>query len=415
MLTWAFACVLFAALLAAAAFGASAAASATRHQSRMVWALAITISVAWPAVAQLLPREPVPSLSATSAVAPALGAAHALTAKMSPISAAVASGVALGFVCAWAAASLMLLHRLFRAQRLLGRMTSKASAVSLDGQRVLVSDEIGPAAVGVLRPRIAVPSWIADLDGSLRAMILRHELAHCTARDTLLLWLSELCIAAMPWNPAVWWQARRLRLAIEMDCDLRTLRNASDQTMYAQLLVLIAQRQSLHPSAPMIAAFDSHLQQRISAMRRPIASIRSPRVVLSAALAITAAIAACTPAFRNDVAGISASAQRDNRIYSEKEVATAVAVLPTAKAPQYPTELRASGLEGQLLAAFVVDTAGLVELTSFKASNSTDARFTDAVQAALPGFRFSPALLANGRKVRQQVVQPFMFALDAKK
>ena len=150
-------------------------------------------------------------------------------------------------------------------------------------------------------------------------------------------------------------------------------------------------------------------------MRRPDVSLRSPRVVLSAAFALTAAIAACTPAFRNDVAGISASAQRDNRIYADTQVATAVAVLAGSTAPQYPSELRAAGVEGQLLAQFVVDTTGLVEPGSFKASNSTDARFTDAVKAALPGFRFSPALLANGRKVRQVVVQPFMFALAAKK
>ena len=150
-------------------------------------------------------------------------------------------------------------------------------------------------------------------------------------------------------------------------------------------------------------------------MRRPIASFRSPRVVLSAAFALSAAIAACTPAFRNDVAGISASAQRDNRIYADTQVATAVAVLPESTPPQYPSELRTAGVEGQLLAQFVVDTSGLIEPGSFKASNSSDARFTDAVKAALPGFRFSPALLANGRKVRQVVVQPFVFALDTKK
>lgn len=58
-------------------------------------------------------------------------------------------------------------------------------------------------------------------------MILRHEFPHCTARDTALLWFAELSLAAMPWNSVLRWLAQRIRLAIEVDCDLRTLRSLS--------------------------------------------------------------------------------------------------------------------------------------------------------------------------------------------
>ncbi|UUZ52386.1 hypothetical protein LP419_22985 [Massilia sp. H-1] len=43
------------------------------------------------------------------------------------------------------------------------------------------------------------------------------------ARDPQLLGLALLVLVAMPWNLPMWWQLRRLRHAIEVDCDARVL------------------------------------------------------------------------------------------------------------------------------------------------------------------------------------------------
>ena len=64
-----------------------------------------------------------------------------------------------------------------------------------------------------------------------------------------------------------------------------------------------------------------------------------------------------------------------------------------------------------MLVQFIVDTAGAVKLGSFKVLRHEDARFADAIRVAVPGFRFSPARLEDGRKVRMLVQQPFAFAL----
>ena len=78
---------------------------------------------------------------------------------------------------------------------------------------------------------------------------------------------------------------------------------------------------------------------------------------------------------------------------------------------KYPQVLRAANVSGVVLAQFVVDTNGRVELGTFKALKSDHALFTQAVSDALPDMRFDPAYV-DLKKVRQLVQQPFTFALS---
>jgi protein TonB len=79
--------------------------------------------------------------------------------------------------------------------------------------------------------------------------------------------------------------------------------------------------------------------------------------------------------------------------------------------PRYPDILRSAGVEGEVLAQFVVDTTGHVENGSFKVLRSSHDMFVAAVRSALPGMRFIPAEV-GGRKVKQLVQQPFTFAIQ---
>ena len=80
--------------------------------------------------------------------------------------------------------------------------------------------------------------------------------------------------------------------------------------------------------------------------------------------------------------------------------------------PLYPEQLLFTGVPGQVLAEFVVDTLGRVELDTFGVISSTNIKFTQAVQRALPEWAYAPAVL-NGRRVRQLVQQPFHFVPDS--
>jgi hypothetical protein len=80
--------------------------------------------------------------------------------------------------------------------------------------------------------------------------------------------------------------------------------------------------------------------------------------------------------------------------------------------PLYPEALLFTGVPGQVLAEFVVDTLGHVELDTFGVISSTNPKFTQAVQRALPEWAYAPAML-NGKRVRQLVQQPFNFVVDS--
>src|SRR6202007_439942 len=88
-------------------------------------------------------------------------------------------------------------------------------------------------------------------NASLRQIVLKHERAHIHARDQLTL-LAALCLVAVaPWNLPLWWQLRRLRRAIEIDCDARVLRDATSETAYAEALLEVQQRRTRMPISAM--------------------------------------------------------------------------------------------------------------------------------------------------------------------
>jgi len=76
--------------------------------------------------------------------------------------------------------------------------------------------------------------------------------------------------------------------------------------------------------------------------------------------------------------------------------------------PDYPESLRASGVEGEVLAQFVVGTNGRYEGGSLTILKSSNPAFTAAVKDALPRMRFSAAQI-GGKKVAQLVQMPFQF------
>ncbi|MEO7217724.1 MAG: TonB family protein, partial [Gemmatimonadaceae bacterium] len=79
-------------------------------------------------------------------------------------------------------------------------------------------------------------------------------------------------------------------------------------------------------------------------------------------------------------------------------------------APVYPEALYKSRTPGQVIAEFVVDTTGEADPATFGVVSSSDARFTEAVRAALRTARFTPAIL-RGDRVRQIVRQSFTFVV----
>jgi protein TonB len=96
--------------------------------------------------------------------------------------------------------------------------------------------------------------------------------------------------------------------------------------------------------------------------------------------------------------------------YFEFQVDKPAAPLPDTPPPQYPDSLRAAHVEGEVLAQFIVDATGRVEINTFKVLRSSREAFATAVQDVLPTLHFSPAEI-TGRTVKQLVQMPFVFGL----
>ena len=79
--------------------------------------------------------------------------------------------------------------------------------------------------------------------------------------------------------------------------------------------------------------------------------------------------------------------------------------------PGYPAALFDSGVPGSVLAEFVVDASGAVNLDTFSVVYSTNPLFTDAVQRALRDAVYVPAL-RKGYPVMQVVQHEFQFVPD---
>ncbi|HJQ12608.1 MAG TPA: TonB family protein [Gemmatimonadaceae bacterium] len=76
--------------------------------------------------------------------------------------------------------------------------------------------------------------------------------------------------------------------------------------------------------------------------------------------------------------------------------------------PGYPESLFAAGVDGSVIAEFVVDESGRVESQTFGIVASSNPLFSEAVREAVLGAVFTPAK-RKGAPVRQLIQQPFRF------
>jgi beta-lactamase regulating signal transducer with metallopeptidase domain len=137
------------------------------------------------------------------------------------------------------------------------------------GTAVYISEDSGPAVVGFLRPHIVVPRWLTKLSPDEQELVIAHERSHLGAYDTQLLTIAVCLLACMPWNLMLWWQLRRLRLAIEIDCDARVLGLGYPVARYSETLIAVGERQSASYAMAMARyGSKSFLEQRIRNMLR---------------------------------------------------------------------------------------------------------------------------------------------------
>src|SRR5262249_46044674 len=183
--------------------------------------------------------------------------------------AAVSDEVSAMLEWTWRMASMALALVILASGVLLSGRRGSGERSYLAGTAVYISEVCGPAVVGLFRPHIVVPRWLKKLSPDEQELIIAHERSHLGAYDTQLLTIAVCLVACMPWNPMLWWQLRRLRLAIETDCDARVLGLGYPIARYSETLIAVGERQSESYAMSMAGyGSKSFLERRIYNMLR---------------------------------------------------------------------------------------------------------------------------------------------------
>ncbi len=194
----------------------------------------------------------------------------------------------------WVIASLAMLLVVTAGEARLVSPRRRWRTAAVDGREVLVSTNVGPAVVGLWSPRVVLPEWALQLSERERELMLAHEEQHVRAGDPALLAVALLAVLVAPWNLALWWQWRRLRLAVEIDCDARVLSQGRSASAYGELLLRVGRRRSTQTLS--MAAFGepaSFLESRIRRMLAGVPRWRWAGIATAMAVTVAAIVGAC--------------------------------------------------------------------------------------------------------------------------
>lgn len=224
-----------------------------RSAVRGVWCAAIVLSIVAPIAALTLGAgnlQGVVALPNATAIEPNVGAAAVTTPAIAVINEtwnsefaarwrASAPQLTTPLMIVWLALSLAGIVNMIGGSVALARLRRGWRAQTVLQRSVLISSNVGPAVVGMISPAIVVPEWTLTLSSQPLSLLLLHEHEHRRMHDGQLLTLAGIAAVLMPWNVALLWQLRRLRVAVELDCDARVLRSAEPRA-YGELLLNVA-------------------------------------------------------------------------------------------------------------------------------------------------------------------------------
>jgi TonB family protein len=397
---------------------------------RFVWAAAIAASLLVPVAARLIPSVSAPAFIGLTSVGIREGSVspgqHAATVPAEAARARWSVGPWIGalnrpLLVLWGAASLALALGLLRAGVGLRRRSRGWRAAVVDGTEVMVAPDIGPAVVRLGGLKIVLPEWALSAEPAERSMMLLHEQEHREARDPDLVLGATVALILVPWALPLWWQVRRLQLAVETDCDRRVMRAGADAHTYGVLLLSVGERAARQPLLAPTAFSEerSLLERRIEAMTSPTLKRRLARTALATALSAFGVAAACvTPHPAPVTAQQPAVAPAPEQaaapaippgVYREQDVTTRPERIG-GPAPRYPDSLRTAGVGGRVLVEFVVDTNGHVDPASVRIVSSSNPGFDAPTRDAILASTFRPGLL-QGRAVPVLMATPVNFEI----
>ena len=293
MTAWVLYAALVSVLLGAAAWLLEQGFRAWRWPTRLPWAGALLGALLIPLLGQpgsvnleYVDEAPIP--------------AGGLSASSAPVSSTpTVPWMDVVVVVGWVGLSLACLLGIAATLMVIGRARRRWTSARAGRHDVLVSGAFGPALVGLTRPAIVLPRWARDLGFEPAAVMAEHEHEHRKAGDHVLLLGAALVVALIPWNPVAWWIQRRLRGAVEVDCDQRTLAAGVSLEAYGSTLLEVSRNSPgrIWNLAPGLIEPKSQLERRLTMMGRGRIQLTRPALAsLLAGAVVLVAVACETPA-----------------------------------------------------------------------------------------------------------------------
>ena len=278
MLSWMLYSIVVSLLMSLAAFALERSAKIRRRPARWLWGTCMVASLAIlfipSKVSVQIPEttradratsSEMPTPPQTTAIETSRFALPIIGTDQTPLS----NGVSTLLDWTWGTASIALALVILGSGAHLSWRRRRWDCGHMAGTAVYISEDSGPAVVGFLRPHIVVPRWLTKSSSDEQELVIAHERSHLGAYDTQLLTIAVCLLACMPWNLVLWWQLRRLRLAIEIDCDARVLSLGYPVGRYSETLIAVGERQSASFAMTMAGyGSKSFLEQRIHNMLR---------------------------------------------------------------------------------------------------------------------------------------------------
>lgn len=302
MLSWMSYCIVVSLLLSLAALAFERSALIRGMPTRWLWAICMVASVA----VLFIPVRDSVQLPATThsgraisseTILPPLGASPTETSRLTlPIIAddqtPLSDAISTALEWTWRITSIALALGIVVSIVHLSWRRRRWERGYVAGMAVYISEDCGPALVGLLRPHVVVPRWFMKLPPEQQQLVIAHERSHLAAYDAQLLAAAVCLLVCMPWNLVLWWQLRRLRLAVEIDCDARVIGLGYPVARYSETLIAIGERHSTNYSIAMASyGSKSFLEQRIHNMLQK--KTRHARVSALALAALGAGLAIC--------------------------------------------------------------------------------------------------------------------------
>ncbi|HTT69360.1 MAG TPA: TonB family protein [Gemmatimonadales bacterium] len=398
-----------------AALALERAARLWARPRRFLWAVAIAASLLVPVAGLMIPGVPVPPRVAPGSVLvedlvvgppPASRAAPVGVSRTQRKIGPLIASLSRPLLLLWAGASLALALGLLRAGVTLRRRARGWHAAVVDGTEVLVAPDLGPAVVRLGGLRVVLPEWALAAEPAARSLMLLHENEHRAARDPDLLLGATVALMLVPWALPLWWQVRRLQLAVETDCDGRVMRAGADAHAYGVLLLSVGARSTSQPLLAPTAFSEARtlLERRIEAMTSPSPKWRLVRTALATGAGTLVVAAACmTPR------PAPAPTPQRERVYAEDSVTERPRMLHHPQLA-YPDSLKAAGIGGHVLLEAVIDTTGRVDSGSVRTVSSSHPAFEAVARDVVVATTFRPGRL-DGRAVAVRVRIPFNFSV----